>query len=399
MTLLSEQQIADVKERVDLASLAQDLGAKLRHSGGRYVGSCPVCGGGARSNRFEVKGSGWVCAVCADGGDAIRLVRQVLGLDFAGAIERLGGPRVLSREESEQLARQRREREMKEKAEADGYRRREIAACKRIWESGRSPAELIGSYWLGRGLLLPSTALLREADSVAYFHGKVTNEQGRSEPRVIARTPAQLALMLDNDGRATGLHITHLATGGLSKATIVDPDTGEVLPAKKMRGSKKGCHIRVRQPPREALLQAARAGRRIRLLMGEGIETVGSVATDLQRKGRLDPLDIFWAAGDLGNLGGPHLETVAHPTLKGPSGRPQRVPGPDPDPAGPAIAIPDFVTDVVLLGDGDSEPFLTQQTLERARRRYGRPGRRVAIAMAPEGRDFNDLIEARGTDV
>ena len=36
------------------------------------VGSCPVCGGGARASRFEIKGQGWVCAVCEDGGDAIK---------------------------------------------------------------------------------------------------------------------------------------------------------------------------------------------------------------------------------------------------------------------------------------------------------------------------------------
>lgn len=46
MTRLSDDQIADVKARVDLAGLAQDLGARLRPSGGRLVGSCPLCGGG-----------------------------------------------------------------------------------------------------------------------------------------------------------------------------------------------------------------------------------------------------------------------------------------------------------------------------------------------------------------
>lgn len=394
MTRLSEEQIADVKARADLPGLARDLGANLRRSGGRFVGSCPICGGGKRATRFEVRGDGWVCAVCSDGGDAIRLVRKVLGLDFAGAIERLGGPRVLTSAESARLAAQRREREAKERAEAEGYRRREIEACLRIWRAARAPGPLLQSYWQGRGLMMPASALLRETDAIGYYHGQELDERGREHAKQIAETPAQLALMLDNAGEPCGLHITHLAPGGAGKAELFDGETGELLPAKKMRGSKKGSHIVIRQPPPDALAASKEQGRRIRLFLGEGIETVAAVAIGLRRSGAFDPLDIFWAAGDLGNIGGPHLGTLAHPEMKTPKGRPQRVPGPDPDLDGPAIALPDCVTDLALLGDGDSEPFLTQQTLERARRRYASPIRRVAIAMAPAGRDFNDMVRA-----
>lgn len=392
MTRLSDEQIADVKGRVDLASLAQELGSHLRHSGGRFVGSCPMCGGGKRATRFEVKAEGWVCAVCCTGGDAIALVRKVLGLDFGGAVERLGGPRVLTQEETGRLAAQRREREAKDKAEADGYRRREIETCLRIWDAGRAPGTLLRRYWDSRGLMLPSTALIREADAVGFFHGQVIDERGREQARLLVQTPAQLALILDNQGKPCGLHITHLLADGAGKAVIADPETGEILPAKKMRGSKKGGHIQIRQPPAGAIERWAQVGRSVRLFLGEGIETVAAVATDLHRAGKGDPLDLFWAAGDLGNLGGPHAGTVAHPTQKTPAGRPQRVPSDEPAPDQPAIAVPDAVTDLVLLGDGDSDPFLTRQTLERARRRYARPGRRIAIAMAPAGRDFNDIL-------
>lgn len=401
MTRLSDAQIADLKDRIDLADLATGLGASLRRSGQRWVGSCPMCGGGRMATRFEIKNGGWVCAVCEDGGDAIRLVRQATGCDFASAIERLGGPRVLSAEEDRKLAAERAEKERREKAAADLYRERELQACTRLWDWGRGlSAERLGRYHAARGLMVPSSAILREHPDIAYFHGTELDERGKEQPRVLYRGPAQLAALLDNDGRLCGLHITHLRPDWSGKLALVDPDkadpeTGEPipLPAKKMRGSKKGAHIVLRQPARETINAARAEGQPVRLFLGEGIETVCQVGTSLKRAGRLLPADLFWASGDLGNLGGGHLGTIPHPTLKTPKGRPQRVPGPDPDMDAPAIRIPDFVTHLCLLGDGDSEPVLTRTTLERARNRYARPGLDIAILMAPDGEDFNSMVQ------
>jgi Family of unknown function (DUF5906) len=55
------------------------------------------------------------------------------------------------------------------------------------------------------------------------------------------------------------------------------------------------------------------------------------------------------------------------------------------------------VTDVVLLGDGDSEPVLTHCAIHRAavRFRTANEKRTVRVAWAPEGKDFNDPIEDR----
>lgn len=392
MTRLSDAQIADLKDRVDLADLAQSLGARLRRSGGRSVGSCPICGGGARATRFEIKQRGWVCAVCEDGGDAIRLLRQATGCDFASAIERLGGPRVLSAEEERSLAAARAEREKRERAQAEGYRRTEIAACRRIWDSSAAPTpERLGRYHAARGLILPGSALIRQIDALGYFHGEEIDETGRRQPKLVHRGPAQIAALIGNDGDFSGLHITWLREDWSGKAEIVDPETGEVLPAKKMRGSKKAAHIVLRTPPSGEIAAAQRDGTPIRLFMGEGIETVGQVGTSLKATRRLRAADAFWASGDLGNLGGAHLGTIAHPSLKTPKGRPQRAPGPDPDMDAPAIAIPPEVTHLCLLGDGDSEAFLTTTTLERARRRYARPGLSIGIAMAAAGTDFNSM--------
>jgi len=387
--MLSPAQIEELKGRVDLVSLAEQLGAKLRRSGRHVMGTCPICGGGAKATRFEVKGAAWVCAVCGDGGDAIKLIQAVTGCDFPAAVERLGGARPLTREEEAKIAAERERREAKRQAEQERYRQKEIEAARLIYDRGRAlkPGGAISRYLAARNCdggpgLAPG---LRGAADVPYFHGETIDDVGRKSPRVVHRGPALLSPIYDNEGAFSALHITWLQADFTGKASIVDPDTGEVLPAKKVRGSKNGGHIVIR----------GSADRPKRLFMGEGIETVYSVATALHRCGRLARGDLFWSSVDLGNLGGRATATVAHPTLRGPNGRPQRIPGPVPDmnPAIPSISIPASIEQLVLLGDGDSDPFLTTTTLERGRARYARDGLRIGIAMAEGGRDFNDMLE------
>ena len=57
--------------------------------------------------------------------------------------------------------------------------------------------------------------------------------------------------------------------------------------------------------------------------------------------------------------------------------------------------IPDSVIELILLGDGDSDPFTTQMALARGAARYARPGLSVRVAMAPQGRDFNDVLTGK----
>src|SRR5439155_24182260 len=130
----------------------------------------------------------------------------------------------------------------------------------------------------------------------------------------------------------------------------------------------------------------------LRLILGEGVETVLAVWKALACLRRDLDHTAFTSGIDLGNLGGRALEAVAHPSLRTAAGRPQRVPGPEPDISAPAIAISETVKEIVLLGDGDSDRFLTECALQRAARRYARPDRIVKIAWAPDGRDFNDVL-------
>ncbi|NPU69990.1 DNA primase [Bradyrhizobium sp. 83012] len=383
---MSDAEIDDIKARNPLAEVAGRY-VRLRKAGRRLVGPCPVCGGGKASQRFEIKDDdGWVCAVCGTGGDVIRLVQLVEGCDFRSAVERLGGAGTIDAERARQLEAEREAKRARREAEAAKYREAERRRLWKIWDgAGDIAGSVAARYLAGRGLALPEKCPgLRFLEAAAYFHGDEIDDVGRKSARVLSRGPAMLAAFIRPDGHFGGLHMTWLVDGDPPvKLEIADPETGELLPAKKMRGSKTGAFIKV--------APAAEVPRR--LFLGEGIETVLSVYTALAREGRELADTAFWAAGDLGNLAGKALDTVAHPSAKRPDGKPQRVPGPWPDPDDKGLSIPDEVTELILLGDGDSEPVLTRHAMIRAARRYAREGRTVRIAFAPAGMDFNDLLQ------
>jgi len=391
MGLISDQELEDIKARHSLADIAGGY-VKLRRAGMRLVGPCPICGGKASSQRFEILAGGesWVCAVCREGGDVIRLVEKVDGCDFRQAIERLGGRAVVDPAETQKLFEAREAKRLAREKEADRYREAERKRLYRQWTSAMPIAGTpAADYLTGRGLMVPEHCPgLRYLPSAIYWHGETIDSHGRSGPRAFHTGPALLAAFIRADGRFGGLHMTFLGAGDPpTKVELHDPESGEMLPAKKMRGSKAGAYIEVARPP--AGVEAVR-----RLVIGEGIETVLSLRTAFIFGDR-DIADIgFWAAGDLGNMAGRARETVAHPDLKTPSGRAQRVPGPVPDPDDKGQTIPDQVSDLLLLGDGDSEPLLTQHAMTRAARRYSCPGRTIRIVFAPAGMDFNDLLQS-----
>ncbi|XUM25067.1 DUF7146 domain-containing protein (plasmid) [Bradyrhizobium oligotrophicum S58] len=390
MSRLSDAELDDLKARNPLRDWAEQYGVTLRKAGRKLAGPCPMCGGKKRNGRFEIfeDGASWACAVCCDGGDVIKLVQLVEGVDFKAAVDRLGGVRAIDPEVAQRLAAAREAKQKKRDAEAAVYRE---AERKRLHDWWLASGELRGTpaarYLEGRGLDLPATLPgLRFHPEMPYFHGDVIDDFGRKSARVVHRGPAMLgAFFVDIDQQFGGLHITWIDDGDPPrKIALPDPDEpGELLPAKKMRGSKSGAYI----------LIAPAAGVPRRLIIGEGIETVLAVHTALVRAGREISDTACWAAGDLGNLAGPHAENVPHPALKLPSGRPQRQPGPVPDMTKPGLPIPDEVTELILLGDGDSEPVLTSHAMTRAARRYAKPGRTIRIAMAPAGMDFNDLLQ------
>lgn len=377
---LSDAQLVELKGRHPCDQVAAQW-VTLRRAGRKMRGACPVCSDDKQSRkaaRFECDAEGWVCAVCADGGDVIKLVQKVQGCDFRAAVAWLGGAADIDPAERERIERAAADKKKQRDAEAAVYREQERKTTYEIWRDGKAFAGSAGAAYLtARHLELPAGAKLRALASLAYFER--IGEPSRTE--AIHRAPAMLAPIVNAAGKFSGLHMTYLdpARPG-RKLELQHPETGEALPAKKVRGSKAGGHI--------DLVPCADPRT---LVIGEGIETVLSVWRAFVLAGRSLEGVAFWAAVDLGNLGGRALETVRHPTLKTAGNRAARVPGPAADLAASAIAIPDGVDSIIILGDGDSDRFLTECAVARAGVRFAKPGRKVLVAWAPAGQDFNDL--------
>lgn len=385
--------VADAR-LVSVLEVVDRRGIKLKRSGTEIFGPCPVCGG---TDRFavNVRKNLWHCRGRGQGGDAIALVKYLDRADFLAACEDLTGrppPRgegsrasveeLAAREEARRRAADARE------ASSASYRERERHRLYEMWRAARPIAGTpVEDYLQRRGLRAPPSAALRFLARVPYFHGWEMLQDGRSARRTLTVGPAMLSAIVNAEDRFAGLHFTWIDLARPDgKAEFFDPETGEALPAKKVRGSKQGGRI--------VLVKASAQARR--MISGEGIETTLSVWLPMVDSGRVAPDMAFVSAIDLGNMAGRATQTVAHPTLrrKDKAGRlmPVRVPGPVPDFASTAMHIPDEVTDLLLLGDGDSEPVLTQYAMERARARHAREGRRISIAWAPEGRDFNTML-------
>ena len=304
--LISRAQIEDINARADCVALATGFGAVLRRSGRNMIGSCPMCSAKnpKAATRFEVTRDKWVCAVCPDGGDAIALVQKATGRDFAGACEFLGGAQTLSPAEQSRLDALAAARAAKAQAESDAYRARELETVRTIWRVARAgDTGLVRAYLEGRALDVPDPLFARCAAQMPFWHGKTVDEFGREHARCIHRGPAMLAAMAGPDGAFCALHITWIDPDQPGqKARIIDPDTGEILNSKKMRGSTGCASINLTACPSPR-----------RLYLAEGLETALSARTMLRSAGLLRPDDGFRAAGSLGTMGGPSADKIFHP--------------------------------------------------------------------------------------
>lgn len=384
---------------VPILDAAVQMGARLKRVGHEHVGPCPSCGGRDRFAVHPAKGV-WNCGhEGGAGGDAIALVQHVEGCTFATAVEILTGrpsPRGEAETDAQRAARRahaaarakRAADEMRERERASAwYRERERIRAHAIWRAGRPIAGTLAETYLARrGIRAPDGARLRFASDLGYFAPAVSGGPARE----IGRGPAMLAAITDADGIFAGLHTTYLRSDG-AKAEPVDPEKGEILPAKKVRGSAGGNRIELLRCP------APR-----RLVLAEGIETAltGWLAMNELHPDRLEGAAV-WAAISLGNLAGRAVRSVPHPILRrtnkhGQDAGPLRIGGPEPDLASSAIRVPDSVEELLLIADGDSEPVMTGYAMERAARRHILRGderpRTVCIATPPPGLDLNDVL-------
>lgn len=395
MSKLSAAEIERLKLQHSIVAIVTDWGVALRpERRGKFThcGPCPFHSPDLRardSTRFACTERAWACVECG-GGDVFTLIARREGLDvkkdFRQVIALLSGGAggaPLSAAETRALEEGAAERKRVTEAEANIYRDRQRAGAYddyykwgvRLSHPRARPAL---DYLTARLGPADYTGLLLRCNPDARYY-----VPDKPKARVIHNGPALLGAIARPDGHFGGVHKTFIdmARGPKCKALIVDPKDGAEKDAKLTRGSMRGGHVDLTgcADPRE-------------LVLGEGNEKVLAVWRAMREGGRDIARTAFWSAMNLDNLGGKHAELVPHPSLKTPTGRLRRVPGPLPDLAAPAIAIPDSVERLILLGDSTSDPFATACVLVRARGRYERPGRQVVAAMAPADMDFDDVL-------
>lgn len=400
--------------QVSIAQAVPLLGLKLAGKRDEHAGPCPVCGG-TDTFAFNTRKNKWNCRTGGVGGqDAIGLAAHVLGLTLStreGFLEACaavsgrpvpdGGERESDADRAARLARlealrlKHYEEMARQQADANDFRDRERRRARGIYEAAaplRGSGMTFGRFYLQRrGCGVPDDRWLHVADDVTYWHGQ--DELGRPAP--LHSGPAMIAPFIslppvaDGEGfEIIGCHITWIDLDRPTKyrPAIVDPKTGELLPTKKMRGTKQGGLIPL----------AGRLGA-LRWLGAEGIENTLAFARWEGFRGDT----FYFAAGDLGNLAGPAdpKSRFAHPEVTKPDrngiARPVMVAGPvpliRPDRAD-AMVVADHVDELVLLGDADSERVMTASAMARAKARHARPGRLIPVVWPRPGTDFAALM-------
>jgi len=375
----------------DIAWLAGSYGFAGRPSStGEAVGPCPGCGG---TDRFSLnaKMNVWRCRQGGGdpiGGDPIALVMHCENVTFRRAVQILvNGEAVTPKVTKADTGK-----------DDNEFREQERRRAYELWREGRPFPDggAVAAYLAGR-CIDPALARLpgahcRQHDDMPFWQPFVDGpalpgRKAKIRWRVIHRGPAMLWPIVKG-GHFLGLHATWIdPAGAKGKAEIFCPDTGEQMPAKKVRGSKKGGAIILRDCVRSSPVAAA----------GEGVESALSWLT-------LNPgFDgSLYSTVDLGNLAGRAARTMAHPTLKTKRRDErevaQRVPGPEPrldDDQDKLFAPHPGIEGLTLLGDGDSDPIVTRAAMQRAWARLETTGLDCMIDWPPAPHDFNSLLMQR----
>jgi len=354
--------------------------AKLKKSSEGLTGECPKCGG---QDRFSInlKKNIWNCRGCGKGGDAIALLMSVEDLSFVDAVTEITGepPPAAKKNGAERadmpddtVARERREerrdKEIKQETEEEQRKRKAREAVLAIWGGltpfAASPAQ---SYLKARAIdLLPEQhADLRFAPEMEYRGFKDSDAQ---EETVLGRFPVMVAAIRDAAGEIMGIHRTYLSNDTAAK--LRPPGDSARNAAKKVYGQQKGGHIRL-GPVVECMA------------LGEGIET--TVSWYLLGIG---PEDVGIMAGiNLGNLAGKMTGSLPHPRYAS-----KKIPNGEPDMGAPGLILPPNIKSMILLGDSDSDPYVTRMKILCAARRFRAQGIDVSICWPNEdGVDFNDI--------
>jgi hypothetical protein len=410
MTLSTEWEVfkRDAQE-TPIEDVAASLNMKLRRQGSDLVGHCPA-GCTVHGDGFIVsprKGRGiYLCRPSGETGDNIDMVMHATGLDFVRACELINNrdrpDRSLDEKDEQKAERlkqieQRRARmaalaEAEEKAAADKRKRDDDQIETVLRRAVPIAGTLAEAYLIERGATplkrLVIDLLFVEAldywgyaeTAESYFGSRPSLDRERDvQPKVwLAELPAMVARVRDVDDGVIALHQTFLDQSGAPRKwqAIGDKDRNG---AKKFRGSPRGGLIRLGMMTE-------------RIAIGEGIETtLGWYALGVG----VDELSLAAAGGSFSTVYGKATGSIPHPTIRRPDGKPVWIVNGVPDMTHPAAGLRDDTTEVLLLGDGDSERQATQMKVVCAARRLVIQKRTVSVHMAPNGADWADVAQAR----
>lgn len=355
----------DLKRAVKLTDMLERDGVRLsgQSSTRHRRGCCPIHGGDNPSSfAVDTRKQTFVCHSCDAAGSVVDYIMGRRGVDICDArrilIEMAGGawsaPPAPRKQQRSHAAERRR---------ADWVIKAKRDEARALWRAA-SPIEGTPSeaYLLARGLTRPPvgwSAMLRHHPACAY----------RSDGGVILGTyPAMLGLLTEWDvdrgrWRLCAIHRTYLDPVRPAKL-----DLGPGNPAKKLLA-----------PPGHGAIRLEPADDRV--LIAEGVESALACA------GAGCPV---WGAYSINQICGAR---ATDGELS------------EPDMDRPALILPPSIRRVVIVRDADSEVTprkpgslsnqeVVDAKLERARRRWTREGRRVAVISPPAGMDILDFANA-----
>jgi hypothetical protein len=312
----------------------------------------------------DVKGY-YYCHGCHASGDHFTLLKELGGKSFKEAVEVLGGRSFITVEEREKIEARNAQWAEEERAQREKNR----SASERTFAAGVPiKGTPVAAYLEARGLI-PTGFWTFDLRYVAQLPYRGYASPDAPEEEILGKFPAMVAAIRNVDDQIIGVHRTFLQPGEPAKLT--PPGDPKRNKARKVMGEHMG-----------GLIRLSPSGKR--LALGEGIETSQSWIT-------LGIGDGEWsvaAAVSLGNLAGGSTEFVPHPTDDD-----RRIPSGQPDLERPGVVLPRGVDEVMLLGDGDSEPAFTKAQLLTAGRRFQSQGVRVRVSPAPAGMDWNDVLQ------
>lgn len=385
-------------EAIRRVAISQVLGVQgLHREGAGLRGPCPLCNaskaryeaGEKWGGAFEVFQSDtrWRCHSChPNSGDVIDLehalrgkagqsirhaAMRLLNMDLHAAQERSAADIVASLARNTELA------------------ARKLATARDLWRHGVAAADtLVETYLRARGFSGP---VLAAALSMLRFHPRAYHS---GSGRDIVRAPAMIGLIMTPWGPTGGVSVTYLAHDGSAKAALAPP--------RKVFGPERIC------APDGVLryggVWLAPPSAPGQLIVGEGIETVGSAAILLRAPARpvatlgLKALQGVWLQDEFGRVDLSSLQpNPAFPAFHWPNPEAQPWDGPliclDMDGNPITIRVPDGAEGhrQVQLS-GPSRAAVCATLAAAAWLETGVRG--CAFAVPPPGMDLNDQLLA-----